>query len=270
MPTPRPPSGRDRIDWLPRVFMEIERATRVLLCENKFMDRYSLPHGARGIEGEGFALAFGADKVVFVAKPRADGQPVEQGTEMHYTLQAGPDSGVIDLHETTVAAGGQRHYRTLSALRTDDLLTVLQKLAPMVFEFLGLVRPLRLGWMMHRGIGIARGVDPVSDQDIAAVTRKRKRRLILDAQLYAQNVFVPEYLEEIYEFPDGVFTLFHGKRKIGFGFKATDAGGSVRLFWIKRRDILRFGNAWQQKVINALRSVAIPPERYTDYPFLSS
>src|ERR1700723_1893021 len=35
-----------------------------LLCENDFMNRYLLPHGAKGIEAEGFALAFGADKVV--------------------------------------------------------------------------------------------------------------------------------------------------------------------------------------------------------------
>lgn len=234
------------------------------------MDRYSLPHGAKGFEVEDFALAFGAHKAVFIAKPRADGQPVEQETETHYTLHAGADSGVVDLHETTIAADGQKYYRTLFALRTNDLPSVLQQLAPMIGELLGLLRPLRLGWMMHRGIGIARGIDPMSDQDFAAVTRKRKRRLVLDAQLYEQNIFIPEYLEEVYEFPDGQFTLFHGRRKIGFGFKATDAGGNVRLFWIKRRDLLRFGHDWQQKVIDTLRSAAIPPERYADYPFLRS
>ncbi len=30
------------------------------------MDRYTLPHGAKGIEGEDFAVEFGADKLVFV------------------------------------------------------------------------------------------------------------------------------------------------------------------------------------------------------------
>jgi hypothetical protein len=252
------------------VFVQFERATRILLWENDSMDRYSLPHGAKGIEGEDFAVAFGADKVVFIAKPRADGQPVEQETEMHYTFHAGPDSGVIDLHQTTITADGQKHYRTVFALRTNDIPPVLQRLAPMIVELLSLVRPLRLGWMMHRGIGIARGVDPVSDQDLAAVTRKRKHRLVLDAQLYEQNIFVPEYLEQVYDFPDGNFTLFQRGRNLGIGFKATDASGNVRLFWIKRRDLLRFGNDWQPKVIDALRSVAIPPERYVDYPFLRS
>jgi hypothetical protein len=44
---------------------------------------------------------------------------------------------------------------------------------------------------------------------IAGVTRKRIRRLTFDAELYERKVFVPEYLEEIYDFPDGNFSLFH-------------------------------------------------------------
>lgn len=234
------------------------------------VDRYFLPHGARVFDGEGFAVAFGADKVVFIVKPPADGRTVEQRTEMHYTFHAGPESGVIDLHETTTAADGQKHHRTLFAVRTNDLPPALQQLAPMLGELLNLLRPLRVGWMMHRGIGIARGVDPLSDQEFAAVTRKRKGHLTIDMQLYQQNIFVPEYLEDVYEFPDGTFTMFRKSRKIGFGFKATDAMGNVRLFWIKRRDLLRFGNDWQQKVVDTLRSNAIPPESYADFSFLRS
>ena len=128
--------------------------------------------------------------------------------------------------------------------------------------------PLRLGWLKHRHIAIARGIDPVSDEDIAAVTRKRKRKLALDPQLYEQNVFVPEFLEEVYDFPDGNFALFYRDRPIGMGFKKTDPAGRVRLFWIKRRDLLRFGNHWQDKVMNALQAAAIPRETYGNYTFL--
>ena len=71
------------------------------------MKRYSLPHGAKGIEGEGFALAFGPDKVIFSPKPLTDGQPAEPQTEMHYTFHAGPGSGVMDLHETRIAPTGK-------------------------------------------------------------------------------------------------------------------------------------------------------------------
>lgn len=232
------------------------------------MNSYSLPHGAKGIETEDFAMALGADKLVFILKSRAVGQPARRETEIHYTLQGGARSGVLDLHETRTAPDGQKSHQTLFALRTGDLPHLLQQLAPMVIDLLGLVRPLRLGWMARSGIGVARGVDPISDLDLAAVTRKRKRRLNPDPFLYEQNIFVPKYLDQVYEFPDGQFTLFDERRKIGFGFKATDETGHIRLFWIKRRDILRFGNTWQRKIIDALRAAAIPPEQYTNYPFL--
>lgn len=223
------------------------------------MDRYSLPHGAKGIEAEAFAVAFGGDKIVFV--PKSEGAK-------HYTLHAGPKSGVIDLHETEPAAGGGNQHHTLFAVRYEDLAALLGEATPMLREFLDLLCPLRLGWLKHRNIGIARGIDAVSDDDVAAFTRKRGGRLTVDRQLYEQNVFMPEFLEEIYDFPDGNFALFHRNRQIGIGFKKTYADGNVRLFWIKRRDMVRFGNQWQAKFGNPLARLGIPPERYAEYPFL--
>jgi hypothetical protein len=234
------------------------------------MDRYCLPHGAKGIEGGDFALQFGGEKIVFIPKPRTDGQPDPAEAEKHFTFHAGPNSGVIDLHETQTLPDGRSQHRTLFALRRDDLPPLLQDMAPMIPELLGLLRPLRLGWLKRHHIGIARGIDPVSDGDIAAVTvkTKRRKRLSLDQERYRQNIFVPEFLEEVYDFPDGNFSLFHRGREIGIGFKKTDADGNVGLFWIKRRDLLRFGHCWQEKVIDALRRNAIPPEQYPEYSFL--
>jgi hypothetical protein len=36
------------------------------------MDRHALPHGAKGIEGDGFAVGFGDDRIVFVPKAALD------------------------------------------------------------------------------------------------------------------------------------------------------------------------------------------------------
>jgi hypothetical protein len=217
------------------------------------MDCSALPDGAKGIEGDDSALEFRGDKVVFVPKRGDDGK--------HYTLHAGPASGVIDVHETARDSEGREQHRTLFALRKDDLLSLLQDVLSMVPELFGLLRPLRLGWLKHRNIGIARGIDPVSDADITAATRKRKRRMALDAKLYRQNVFFPRYLEDVYDFPDGNLTLVHRRRNVGIGFKQTDAAGDIRLFWIKRRDMVRYGNDWQKKLISALQRFPIPPER---------
>jgi hypothetical protein len=228
-------------------------------CENEDMDRSGLPHGAKGIESDEFAIEFRGDKIVFVAKSQTAGK--------HYTVHAGKKSGVIDLHETSDAKGQEQH-RTLFAMRHDDLGALLGEPAPLLPAFLRLLRPLKVGWMKHRNIGIARGIDPVSDEDIAAVTRKRKQRLTVDAELYQQNVFVPEFLDEVYDFPDGNFALFHRGRQIGIGFKKTHAEGGVRLFWIKFSDLRRFGNDRQEKIVGAFARLAMPPERYGEYPFL--
>ncbi len=125
-----------------------------------------------------------------------------------------------------------------------------------------------LGWLKHRNIGIARGIEPVADAEIAAVTRKRKKRLALDHDLYRQNINCPEFLEDVDDFPDGNFTLLHKSRAIGMGFKKTNAQGDVRLFWIKRRDLLRLGHEWQRILIAAFQRIAIPRDRYAEYPFL--
>jgi hypothetical protein len=225
------------------------------------MEEHSLPDGAKSIENDEFAIVFGDDKIVFV--------PKGEGREKHYTLHAGFRSGVMDLHETAIDDAGRKRHRTLYAVRRDDLSAVLRTVAPIVPALLRMLRPLRLGWLKHRKIGIARGIDPVSNDDIAAITRKKQRRLTFDADLWQRHLYVPEYLEELYDFPDGNFALFHCGRQIGIGFKKTDGDGNVRLFWVKRRDLMRLGYEWQDKVIDALRRFAISPERYAEYPFLS-
>ena len=75
------------------------------------MPRTTLPHGARGIEDENFVLQFLADKIVFVPWSAAEGE--------HHTFHAGPDSGILDLHETRMSSGRSAD-RTLFAMRRDD------------------------------------------------------------------------------------------------------------------------------------------------------
>jgi hypothetical protein len=182
-------------------------------CQNRSMSAI-LPHGANGIQGDGFAVAFGDGKIVFVVKRQPDDSGVEM-SERHYTFHAGQKSGIIDVHETRSLRDGHKEHKTLFALRADDLPSVLQSLAPMLPELFALFRPLQIGWMKHRNIGVARGIEPVRHADVEAVTVKRKRKLCVDPERYRDNVFVPEYLEEIYDFPDGNFTLFHRNRNIG-------------------------------------------------------
>lgn len=224
------------------------------------MPRSTLPHRARGIESEHFVLQFLADKIVFVPKSGAKGE--------HYTLHAGSKSGVLDVHETQMSSGRSSQHRTLFAMRREDIPAALESLRPLLSALLALLRPLRLGWLKHRGIGIARGIDLISDLDIGPATRKHKGRLAIDPQLYKAHIFVPEFLEEIYDFPNGTFALFRRNRRVGIGFKATSPDGRVYLSWIKTRDLSRFGHDWQKKVMSTLQTLAIPSECYPGFPFL--
>ncbi len=67
-----------------------------------------LPHGARGIEVEDLVLIFAESKVVFLSKARQE----------HYTLHAGPRSGVIDVHRTWTDEEGIERHQTIFAIAT--------------------------------------------------------------------------------------------------------------------------------------------------------
>ena len=69
------------------------------------------------------------DKIVFEPKCAGDGK--------HYTLHAGPDAGVTDVHETTSDSAVREQHPTLFALRKGAFLPVLQELSPMAPELFG-------------------------------------------------------------------------------------------------------------------------------------
>jgi hypothetical protein len=214
----------------------------------------SLPYRARGIEVGELAIEFLEDKVIVIPKGRNE----------HYTLELGVSSGVIDIHctSTNPASPGRR---TLFAIRLEDVLALLSEIGPsMLPAMLGLSRPLRLGWLARNQIGIARVPDATSEQDMAAVARLRKKRLVLDDEKFANNTYVPEYLGAVWDFPDGPFLLGKQGRLIGIGIKKTYQGRK-RLYWLKSRDINRFFREMEPKFIEAALRYAISPQKYIDY-----
>ncbi len=62
--------------------------------------------------------------------------------------------------------------------------------------------------------------------------------------------------------------MFAGDRRIGIGFKTTDASGRARLFWFKPSDINRCFKGIHEQMIQAAAKFAIPSERYPEFPFL--
>lgn len=204
----------------------------------------SLP--PKGLDHEKFAVSFLRDKILFTPKDQGD---------VHYILHLGGKSGTIDFHETTRGADGQKLYRTLFSMRKLDLEQLLREIAlPAIQALTEILHPLRLGWLHHRRIAVVTGLFP-TEQEIPAITRMRKkRRLAIDEQAFISNVRAPEFLEEILEGPDRIFTLIAMKRRsskqLGFGFKVTGSSGSSRLFWVKISGLAT--------VIKRLQSLLIP------------
>jgi hypothetical protein len=219
---------------------------------------FSLPHGASGIEIGDLVIQAGKDKVVVLAKGRGE----------HYTLQAGHASGVLDIHRTLESLKGNERHQTVFAIHRADLADFLNDLMPMTTGMLRLVRRLRLGWLYRNDIGIVMGLEPVTDEDMAAITRRQRKRVVGDEDKLRNNIQIPEYLEDIWAVPDGVFSLVHRGRKIGIGIKATDHLGHSRLYWFKLRDVSRFFATFQNRLVATASKYAIPKERHTDYGIL--
>jgi hypothetical protein len=219
-----------------------------------------LPHGASGIEFDGFVIEFRQDKVIALAKNRDE----------HYTLHSGEDSGVLDLHRTWREADGTERHQTVFAIHRSDLPALLVELSPVATGMFRLIRPLRLGWLHWNNIGVVRGLDPTTDTDITAITRKRpgRKRVVIDEDQVRANIVIPEYLDQVWDFPDGAFSLFKPGRKIGVGIKATDPVGQVHLFWFKLRDASRLFSEFEAHFAATASKYAIPREKYTDYGVL--
>jgi hypothetical protein len=227
---------------------------------NQAFRRIDLPYGARGIEDGPLVLEFRSDKVVFLLKPLGD----------HFTLHAGNNSGVLDIHRTWTDERGVVRHQTIFAIRRADVPALLGELSTSVRQLFKLIRRLRIGWLARHGIGVVRGLEFTTNDDLSLVTSKKQRnRIVVEQAKVLRNLIVPKYLDDIWSFPDGPFSLFSGNRRIGVAYKVTDQFGWSRLFWVKLHDLIHFGNQVSPQFIKTALRYAIPPEKYGEYGVLA-
>ena len=198
--------------------------------------RGSLPHGAKGVDLGEAVFLFADGKLVITAK----------GSREHLTLHCGAHSGVLDIHKKSTAADGSTKYVTLFTIPHDNLPAMLQEFGfPMLQAQMSALRRLRPGWMAKRRVGVVVGL-PLAESEIPAVTKLRRRKLVVDPGRLAARVWAPEYLDDLYDLydlPDGqTFTLSscreqRNPRMLGFGFKFTDGTGRRRLVWLCKRRV---------------------------------
>lgn len=215
-----------------------------------------LPYGARGIEAGPLAIEFTRDKVIFIFKSANE----------HFTLHEGKRSGVLDVHRTWTNEDGVVSHETLFAIRHSDIPSLLSELSLQLSGLCTLVRRLRLGWLARHGISIVHGLEFTTNEDIARIAvRNRRKRLEFKEDEILRNIDIPKYLEDILDFPDGPFSLFKGRRRVGIAFKVTDVSGRLRLFWVKTRDLTQFGNRMGPYLISAALRYSISREKYCEH-----
>jgi hypothetical protein len=186
-------------------------------------------------------------------------------TEDWEPLGEGPGAAIVI--EPAMPASRASCHETLFAIRHADMAALLYELAPAAIGMTRLIRRLRVGWMHRHGIGIVRGLEPTTDEEIAAITTKRpgRKRLMLVAERFTANIRRPEYLDDVWDFPDGPFSLFGQRGRVGVGFKTTDRFGQARLHWVKLRDFHRFSRGMVQHLCDAAARYALRPEQYAEY-----
>lgn len=180
------------------------------------------------------------------------------GTNRHITLNVRTSSGIIDVHETTVANDGSRAYETLFTISTSGLERLAESYHPRFTQLLlSCVRPLRLGWMVRRGIVPVLGLSVETDAEFAAVTVKRKDKVTIDPGLLAARASIPEQIDELQSLQHGdAFTLFDGRRahlrRIGTGYRIAPKPNEGRFVWIPDRAIRRMIPQLREELAEAL------------------
>lgn len=175
-------------------------------------------------------------KLVFI--PR--GQPVP----FHYTFHPGTNSGFIDFHKK-IEGKPVPTYETLFKVSHDEIAKELERIGrKLVPLFLGIVKPVTLAWLHHRGFAVSAGYYPSVNQ-LRRAGGGQGRRLKIDEGVMSKLIRAPEFFEDIFELEDRAFPIFKRRRSRPWRQVGTLFKGPVRpdndplLYWIKLRELGR-------------------------------
>jgi hypothetical protein len=131
---------------------------------------------------------------------------VPDGSGFHFTLHPGNTSGNIDIHRTDerLSQGDAARYETLVTVSREDIVEKVQRLGTgHVRKLPTLLRPIRIGWMAHRRLGVV-GL-PTEAEVNKVSTIRLTLDPVVDTQLLRSWMRTPEFLEEILELPNETF-----------------------------------------------------------------
>jgi hypothetical protein len=173
---------------------------------------------------------------------------VLEGTGVHYTLHPGHHSGVIDFHKTNerLLEGDPARYETLAAIGQHEIVRNLEAVGKdPVMDLLRLLRPIRLGWIARRRLGVVAFPTEVELDGVSGIRIKAGPAEWTEPLKSLMRV--PEFIDDILLMPNAAFLLFDCRRPTqppyGVLFKVVDSHGVFSLCWIRLRDLKRWGAA---------------------------
>lgn len=192
---------------------------------------------------------------------------VPQDSGFHFTVHPGIMSGSIDVHRTDehIPQDNNARYETLITIPRADIVEKIRRLGTgHVRKLLTLLRPIRIGWMAHRHLGVMALLTEDALNKVCTI------RLTMEAadEVPQSWMCIPDFLEEIFDLPNETFLLFDSRRQpsplYGVLFKLRDLQGEVALRWIRFRDLTRWnaemktlcGNAFREDPLAASSALA--------------
>jgi hypothetical protein len=171
---------------------------------------------------------------------------VLEGTGLHYTLHPGHHSGIIDFHKTNerLPESDPSRYETLATIGKDEIVRNVEVIGKdPVMGLLRLLRPIRLGWIARRRLGV------VAFPTEAELDRVSSIRIKAGPAEWVEPLKgwmkVPEFIDDILLMPNTAFLLFDCRRPsqppYGVLFKVVGSHGVLSLCWFRLRDLKRWG-----------------------------
>jgi hypothetical protein len=182
-----------------------------------------------------------------------------KGETSHFTLHPGRRSGVIDLHKTDELAPARdaSKYQTIGKISQAELITRLSAIGPhLIPELLRLIRPIRLGWIMRRRLGIGPAFPPDSALTRISGIRVRPGNAAL-SEPFKSWMQPPEFYDEVLQHPGKAFYLFDCRKTnpstpYGLLFTYREPHRAVQMKWIKYGDLLKWAAKWEPLLLELL------------------
>jgi len=168
----------------------------------------------------------------------------------HYTLHPGSTTQVLDLHRTdeSYAEGDPARHERLWALPQDVLVgKLLASGGELMRDFLSVWRPLRMGWMIRRGLAIGpRIATDLSFPEVRGI-KMRDGQPKPDDPLHL-SMKPPAFYEDVLTQPNSGY-LMYDTRKPGSApcgvFITYGSPPYVRMLWAKMRDLHKWSQRWE-------------------------